>query len=72
MDPCVEYGAFLKFSVGTSLGALFTYCEFLQPLVKLCIRLIVIIVNCHSSYIMIMQLMQLWCMWLNYDNEWNT
>ena len=57
--------------MGTSLGALI-YCEFLQLLVSLYNRLILIIVDYHLSYIMIMQLMQIWCRWLNCDNGWNT
>jgi len=41
---------------------LVTYCEFLQPLVRLCSRLIVIIDDCHLPCIMIIEIMQMWCM----------
>ena len=51
---------------------LITYCEVLQSLVRLCSRLKVIIVDCHLFCIIFMQLMQMWCRWLNYDNRWET
>jgi len=43
---------------------LVTYCEFMQPLVRLGSRLIIKIVDCHLHCIMIMQLIQMWCRWL--------
>ena len=51
---------------------LVTSCEFMQPLVRLCSRLIAIIDDCHLPCIIFMQLMQMWCRWLNCDNVWNT
>ena len=50
---------------------LITYCDVLQPLVRLCSRLTVIIVDCHLPRIMIMQLMQMWCRRLNCNNKWD-
>ena len=49
-----------------------TYNGVLQSLVRLCSRLILINANGHSPCIMHMQLMQMWCRWLNCGDGWDT
>jgi len=50
---------------------LIAYSEFLQPLMRLCSRLIVIMVEYYVPSDVIMQLRQMWCKRLNFGNRIN-
>ena len=47
------------------------YCKFLQPLVRPCSRLIIIIAEYHLPFCMNMQFMQMWHRWFICDNEFS-